>query len=577
MREASGSRRSRCSCAPSLLYFSAVQLLSWATSWTSSEPSFLAFTWDNVVMQGLSDGQRELLDAQSVTGHLLPVGSVFALLADHRQALFPAEMFADLFPSGRGRPSITADVVASVLVLQALHGLSDRQAAESVMFDLRWKAACGLAVDRAAFHPTVLTYWRRRLAASQDPNRIFNAVKSVIAKTGALTGKTRRALDSTVLDDAVATQDTITQLVAAIRRVARTVPGADVIVAARTSTHDYSKTGKPDIAWDDAQARAALIHGLVTDALAVLDAVPAPDAEPIEEDSTAGRAVALLALIAGQNVEWIPDVDDAGGGGGRWQIARKVAQDRVISTVDPETRHAHKTQHRRQEGFKGHLICEPDTGMITGAKLTQASGEGSHDAAVGAELLDADDSMTGTEQILGDSAYGTGDMLTKLEASDHTNAVKPWPIRRNVPDGFTTDDFTVDHDAGTVTCPAGNTVGFTAAKRAAVFGKLCTDCPLAALCINASQGRIVKLGIHDQLQWAHRKRWATDQPLRADYRRHRPMVERSIAWMTRGARRLRYVGVRKNDAWWQLRAAAINLRKLTQLGLTTTTTGWALT
>ncbi len=159
-------------------------------------------------MQGLSDAQRELLDAQSVTGHLLPAGSVFAFLAQHRQALFPAQMFADLFPSGRGRPSITADVVASVLVLQALHGLSDRQAAEAVMFDLRWKAACGLVVDGVAFHPTVLTYWRRRLAASKDPNRIFDAVKGVIAKTGASTGKTRRALDSTVLDDAVATQDT---------------------------------------------------------------------------------------------------------------------------------------------------------------------------------------------------------------------------------------------------------------------------------------------------------------------------------------------------------------------------------
>jgi len=527
-------------------------------------------------MQGLSDGQRELLDAQSVTGHLLPAGSVFAFLAEHRQALFPAEMFADLFPSGRGRPSITADVVASVLVLQALHGLSDRQAAEAVMFDLRWKSACGLAVDGAAFHPTVLTYWRRRLAASKDPNRIFNAVKDVIAKTGALTGKARRALDSTVLDDAVATQDTVTQLVAAIRRVARTVPGADVIVAACTSAHDYSKPGKPDIAWDDVEARAALIHGLVTDALAVLQALTGPDAEPIDQDSTAGRAVALLALVAGQDVEWIPSPEDDNGGG-RWQIARKVAEDRVISTVDPQTRHAHKTRQRRQDGFKGHLICEPDTGIITGAKLTQASGEGSHDAAVGAELLDADDSITGTAQVLGDSAYGTGDMVAKLQASGHTNAIKPWPVRRNMPEGFTTDDFTVDHDARTVTCPAGHTVGFTAAKRAAKFGELCTGCPLAALCTNASQGRIVKLGIHDKLQRAHRARWTTDLPLRADYRRHRPMVERSIAWMTRGARRLRYIGTTKNDAWWQLRAAAINLRKLTGLGLNTSSTGWTLT
>ena len=348
-------------------------------------------------MQGLSDGQRELLDAQSVTGHLLPVGSVFAFLAQHRLALFPAEMFTDLFPSGRGRPSITADVVASVLVLQALHGLSDRQAAESVMFDLRWKAACGLAVDGVAFHPTVLTYWRRWLAASKDSDRIFDAVKDVIAKTGAMTGETRRALDSTVLDDAVATQDTVTQLVGAIRRVARTVPGADVIVAACTSAHDYSKPGKPDIAWDDGDARAALIHGLVTDALAVLQALTAPDAAPIDQDSTAGRAVALLALIAGQDVEWIPDPDGVDGDG-RWQIARKVAEDRVISTVDPETRHAHKTRQRRQDGFKGHLICEPNTGIITGAKLTQASGEGSHDASVGAELLDADDSIVAGAQ-----------------------------------------------------------------------------------------------------------------------------------------------------------------------------------
>lgn len=207
-------------------------------------------------------------------------------------------------------------------------------------------------MDGVAFHPTVLTYWRRRLAASQDPNRIFSAVEDVIAKTGALTGKIRRVLDSAVLDDAVATQDTVTQLVAAICRVARTVPGADVIVAARTSAHDYTKPGKPDIVWDDVDARAALNHGLVSDALAVLRAVTAPGVQPIEEDSAAGRAVALLALIAGQDVEWIPDPDDDNGGGGRWQIARKVAEDRVICTVDPETRHAHKTRQRRQDGLK---------------------------------------------------------------------------------------------------------------------------------------------------------------------------------------------------------------------------------
>src|SRR3954447_2192051 len=167
-------------------------------------------------MQGTSPAQHGVMDARSSLGGLLPSGSVYAFLAEHGRELFPDAMFGDLFPSPLGRPSVPADVVAAVLVLQALEGRSDREAAEALTFDLRWKAGRGLPVAAAGFHPTVLTYWRRRLAASTRPDRIFDAVRAVVRATGALTGKTRRALDSTVLDDAVATQDTVTQLIAAI-------------------------------------------------------------------------------------------------------------------------------------------------------------------------------------------------------------------------------------------------------------------------------------------------------------------------------------------------------------------------
>src|SRR5664280_257843 len=257
-------------------------------------------------MQGFSDPQRELLDADSVTGHLLPAGSVFGFLAEHRLALFPAEMFTDLFPSGRGRPSVAPDVVASVLVLQALHGLSDRQAADSVTFDLRWKAACGLAVTDTSFHSTTLTYWRQRLAASTSPNRIFDAVRTVIKQTGVIKGKTRRVLDSTVLDDAVATQDTVTQLVAAIRRVLRVVPGAQAVLVGRETACDYTRPGKPDIAWDDKAAKAALVNALVLDALTLLNALNSNDTDTdaggddsddgaADDADEAGQALALLA------------------------------------------------------------------------------------------------------------------------------------------------------------------------------------------------------------------------------------------------------------------------------------------
>ena len=278
-------------------------------------------------MQGASDPQRELLDVESVAGHLLSAGTVFAFLAEHRSRLFPAEMFADLFPSGRGRPSVPPDVVAAVMVLQALHGLSDRQAAEAVTFDLRWKSAVGLPVSAAAFHPTTLTVWRNRLAASTRPHRIFDAVREVVAATGAVRGRTRRALDSTILDDAVARQDTVTQLIAAVRRVGREVPGAAELIPRVCTGHDYSRAGKPEIAWDDPDAREQLVSALVNDALALLEQLS--DEQDLDR-RTAGlgeqakdraeQAVALLALVAGQDVE---PAEGSDGTDGRWRIARR--------------------------------------------------------------------------------------------------------------------------------------------------------------------------------------------------------------------------------------------------------------
>jgi IS5 family transposase len=505
-------------------------------------------------VQGRSGLDAELLDAAALCRHLVPEGSVQALLADHRKDLFPDAMFEDLFPSGRGRPSVPADVVATVMVLQALENLSDRDAAQALRTDIGWKVAAGLAIDDAGFHYTVLTYWRSRLRDSVAPERIADAVRAVVDATGVLQGRRRRALDSTLLDDAVATQDTVTQLVSAIRRVRRLVSeAAEVPVAA----HDYDASGKPVCAWDDPDAKTALVNSLVNDALSIIAAV-----EGVSLSDQQADAVGLLALVAGQDVE-------PGGTDGTWRIAQRVAPDRVISTVDPDSRHMHKSVSSYRDGYKAHVAVEPETGLITACALTPAN---AGDGPTGVELLTGE--APGL-QVLADSAYGSGEVRAALADAGHQAAIKAIPLRRAIPGGFDRDDFTIDHTARTATCPAGHTVAI-AAKGGATFGTRCTSCALRGRCTTSKTGRTLHIREHDAELVAARAAWARGD-FADDYRQFRPMVERSIAWLVaQGHRRVRCRGVTRNQAALRIRVAALNLRRLVNLGLDRATTGWAI-
>lgn len=525
-----------------------------------------------VIMQGEWVGELVGLDVWETCRELIPAGSVFAFLAEYREVLFPAGMFTDMYPSSNGRPSMPPQVLAATVVLQSLHGLSDFETVQALRCDLRWKAACGLGLLDTAFDPSLLTYFRRRLQRSTAPNRLFAQVIQVVAATGVLTGRHRRALDSTVLDDAVATQDTVTQLIAAVRRVIREVPGAPEVARRWCTAHDYTDPGKPRIAWNDEQARAVLVDALVTDALNLLGRLPEE-----ELGERAADAVGLLALVAGQDVEPAGDSD---GRDGRWRIAERTVKDRVVSTVDPESRHIHKNRSRHQEGFKGHVSFEPETGLFTAVTLTGGGGADNHEAAVAVDLLAGEDQPVELT-VLGDSAYGTADLRTRLQADGHTLVIKPPPPRSAIPGGFTSDDFLIDTDAATVTCPAGHTTTLgrplTGGHRQAQFTSRCRTCPLRGRCTTSKTGRT--LTIHPQhAVLAAARREATHPAWQDEYRRWRPPVERGIAWLvTHGNRRVPYRGVVRNDTWLHHRAAALNLRRLINLGLTHTGTSWTLT
>jgi len=303
----------------------------------------------------------------------LSESSIFWLLAQQGHRLFPDEAFSDLFAKV-GRNSIPPRIVAVVMVLQRVHGMSDREATDAFAFDLRWKYAAGaLDYDYPGFVHTVLVDMRARLRNSKRPNRIFEAVLEVARKSG-LVGR-KRVLDSTALYDAVATQDTVTLIRSSIRALLRVAPSElqSELRAVFARDDDFTAPGKPSCDWDDAEAREALVDALARDAQAVLACLHDRKLKP-----KVNEAAQLVATVVGQDLEQGDD--------GLFRIARRVAKDRVISTVDPEARHGHKTSARGFDGYKGHISIDPDSEIITATEVTAgnvADGRGTAPWTVG--------------------------------------------------------------------------------------------------------------------------------------------------------------------------------------------------
>ena len=518
---------------------------------------------------GRSPSQADLFrSTASFVEERVAADSIYALLHRECHHLFPDEAFADLF-TDVGRRSVPPMIVAVVMVLQRLEGLSDRDAVERFSFDVRWKYACGgLPFDHPGFSHTVLVDMRARLARSAHPERIFEAALGAAREAG-LVGR-RRVLDSTALYDAVATMDTVTLLRSGIRGLLAVAGGREA--ALRALLHrddDYATSAKPVIDWEDAAAREALVDALARDATALLVAL---EGEALE--APLAEAVTLLATLLGQDLE--------AGDDGTFRIARRVAPGRVISTVDVDARHGHKTSARSFDGYKAHVALDPDAELVTATAVT--SGDAG-DAAVAPELLGHDlaGAAGGTDEPLGvyaDAAYGSGELLETLEEAGAELRIKV-QAPSSLGGRFTKEDFAIDIEAGTVTCPAGRVASLRQRRRGreARFGPACTACPLMARCTtDRRRGRSVKVGPHEAS--LVRARAARHDPAwQADYRATRPIVERRIAHLMRrrhGGRRARVRGRPKVGADLSLLAAAVNLARLAVLGLTRSGPGWTV-
>jgi Transposase DDE domain/Transposase domain (DUF772) len=502
----------------------------------------------------------------------LPAGSVYRFLHRERGRLFPPGLFADLFEP-IGRRSVPPSILAVVMVLQRLEGLSDREAADRFAFDARWRYAAGVAdavagEETASFASTVLVDLRARLRRSKDPDRVFRVTCELAREVG-LVG-VRRVLDSAPLEDAVTTQDTVTMLRGAVRGLLRACPPelAGKVRGLLRRDDDYAAPGKPACDWEDAQAREELVDALVRDAYRAGYALRGERLDP-----RVAEAAALLATVTGQDIEETPD--------GRFRIFDGTAPDRVVSVVDPQARHGHKTAAHGFDGYKAHLAVDPDSEVITAAEVSPAA---VGDAAVAPKLL-GDLAPGGGGQaaggvVYGDSAYGTGANLAWLDAHGLTPMVTTQvPV---APGGrFGKDQFRVDLQAGTVTCPARVTVAIRPARRGggrARFGVACSVCPLRDACTTSVRGRVVAVHPREAELAAARTR-QRDPAWRADYRATRPKVERKLAHLLRrrhGGRRARVRGLVRVAQDFKLLAGAVNLARFAALGLRWTASGWQL-
>ena len=584
-----------------------------------------------VVSLGVAGRQPSVLnDMDRFCDEALADNSIYALLHRERDRLFPDEMFADLF-SDKGRRSVPPSVVATVMVLQRLEGLSDREATERYSFDARWRYAAGVGSydcgGWASFAHTVLVDFRARLDRSEDKRRIFDRSVEVAGEAGLVGAK--RVLDSTPLYDAVATMDTITLIRSAIRALLKV---ADAVLETRLrglirSGDDYASSAKPQIDWDDQAAREELIHSRAADGYAMLAHL---DSQMLQ--GPVADAAKLLATVLGQDLEE--------GDGGVFRIARRVAKDRVISVVDPEARHGHKTSARGFDGYKGSIAIDPDSEIITDTEVSAAN---AGDASVAAELIDdlTGPEVTGEEsdsdevdsdgpagqdsgdgrragggrggrktnrrrggkasaemarsaraatraanvrarhqrrrgrqtrsKVYGDAAYGSGEFLDHLARCGIDSGCKTQPPV--APGGrYSKENFYIDLGADTVTCPAGEEVPVRRNESGdgiAYFEKACAGCPLRCDCTTAEGGRTIQVGRYEA-RLAEARSQAQDPTWLDDYRQTRPKVERRLAHLMRrrhGGRRARVRGRRNVDADFNLLAAAHNLARLAVLGV----------
>jgi transposase len=513
-------------------------------------------------MLGRRDPQRSYFEVQSLP-HRVPEDSFYGRMGGVCDVLFRDDDLQMMYCPDIGRPSLPPSLMSGVTLLQFYDDVSDREAVQRLLYDLRWKVALNLSLDYAGFDASSLCNFRKRLLQHGQERYAFSRFIAVGREAGFIPDRLTLLTDTTNVKGAGALQDTYTLLRQGIRKLMKAagfhLPGKrqGLSPATQVLVERYvDRTGKADIDWADPQQRVAQLKALVEDTEAALEL--AIDQEQDVEVRTIGW---LLTKILGDDL--VTDEQ------GTPHIGEGTAPDRIISLTEPEMRHGRKSSAHRFDGFKVVVSTEQSSELILDIADMTAMGSDGAQLMPSIERVEAETNGV-VERVIGDGAFGSG--KNRAACADHEPQAIDLvtPLARPRDPEVDKSAFQIDLEAKTVTCPRGHKVQGRAGSRR--DGKptfrfsfprpTCEACDLFERCVRSTQvGRTVRTHPYEAHLQKARQRQQVEE-FKTLYRL-RPAVERKIAELARhGLRCTRYVGQSRRQLQRLWIGAAVNLKRL---------------
>jgi hypothetical protein len=494
---------------------------------------------------------------------------LFAFLREYRHELFDesfqAELGAMYRDSGAGKAATPPALLAMATLLQGYERVSDAEAVERTVIDLRWQMVLDrLGQEGAAFAQDTFREFRERLIRTEMDRRLLERTLEIARRTQAfdwrkLPKDLRVAIDSSPLEGAGRVEDTINLLGHAARNVARCAadllgwPVEKLASAAGIPVLLESSVKKAlDVEWSDPDAQAQALEKLVRqiDSLQrwMQEKLPQEMKQPPLKEH-----IETLEQIRAQDLE--PDPS----GAGKRRIRKGVAAERRVSIEDPQMRHGRKSKSKLFNGYKRHIAIDLDTHLVlAGAVLPANRPEGEAAPALKADI---DRMQRRIAEAHMDRGYIASSLVDEVLADGGEVICKPWVARNG--QLFTKAEFKINMREMTITCPAGEVERIDLGADVEFDAAACDRCELRAKCTSASPGtgRSVSIADNERLQHRLRKLVATSRG--RERLRERVPVEHSLAHIVRRqGRRARYRGTRKNLFDLRRTAAVQNLETI---------------